>query len=46
MLVIFAGLPATGKSTIARALADRIGGVWLRIDSIEQAIRDSGVVPG
>ena len=45
-LIVLAGLPATGKSTIARALADRTGGIWLRIDSIEQAIRDSGVVPG
>lgn len=45
-LVSLAGLPASGKSTIARSLADRIGGIWLRIDSIEQAIRDSGVVPG
>jgi len=27
-------------------LAREIGAIWLRIDSIEQAIRDSGVVPG
>ena len=46
LLIVLAGLPATGKSTIARALAERTGGIWLRIDSIEQAIRDSGVVPG
>lgn len=45
-LIVLAGLPAAGKSTIARALAERTGGVWLRIDSIEQAIRDSGVVAG
>lgn len=45
-LIVFAGLPGAGKSTIARALAGEIGAVWLRIDSIEQAIRDSGVVPG
>jgi predicted kinase len=46
MLIIFAGLPASGKSTIARALARELGAVWLRIDSIEQAIRESGVVAG
>jgi predicted kinase len=45
-LIVFAGLPGTGKSSIARGLAEEIGAVWLRIDSIEQAIRASGVVPG
>jgi len=45
-LIVFAGLPGSGKSTIARRLAGITGAVWLRIDSIEQAIRDSGVVPG
>jgi predicted kinase len=45
-LIVFAGLPATGKSTIARKLALRISAIWLRADSIEQAIKDSGVVPG
>ncbi len=45
-LIVFAGLPGTGKSTIARALAKEIGAVWLRVDSVEQAMRESGVVPG
>lgn len=45
-LIVFAGLPATGKSSIAREVARKIGAVWLRIDSLEQAIRESGVVPG
>ena len=44
MLIVFAGLPGTGKSTIARALAAELDAVWLRIDSIEQAIRASGAV--
>jgi predicted kinase len=46
MLIVFAGLPGTGKSSIARRLASIAGAVWLRIDSIEQAIRESGAVPG
>ena len=46
MFIVFAGLPCTGKSTIARALAVELGAVWLRIDSLEQAIRESGVVDG
>jgi predicted kinase len=44
MLIIFGGLPATGKTAIAQELARQIGAVYLRIDSIEQGIRDSGVV--
>lgn len=39
MLIIFSGLPGSGKSTIARALARRLRAVYLRIDTIEQAIR-------
>ena len=44
MLIILAGLPGTGKTTIARELARQLGAVHVRIDSIEQAIRESGVV--
>lgn len=40
MLVVFGGLPGTGKTTIARELARQLGAVHLRIDSIEQALRD------
>jgi predicted kinase len=43
-LIIFGGLPGTGKSMIASELARQFDAVYLRIDSIEQAIRDSGVV--
>jgi predicted kinase len=46
MLIIFAGLPGAGKSSVARELAGKLDAVWLRIDSIEQAIRESGVLPG
>ena len=41
MLIIFSGLPGVGKTAIARELARQLGAVHLRIDSIEQAIRDS-----
>jgi predicted kinase len=44
MLIIFGGLPATGKTTIARDLARRLGATYLRIDTIEQALRDSATV--
>jgi predicted kinase len=46
LLIALAGLPGTGKSSIARDLAGALGAVWLRIDSIEQGIRDAGVVAG
>jgi predicted kinase len=39
-LIAFAGLPGTGKSTIARELARQVGAAWLRIDTIETAIAD------
>jgi len=42
-LLILGGLPGTGKTTLARALARELGAVHLRIDSIELAIRESGV---
>src|SRR6185503_20099992 len=43
MLIILGGLPGVGKTTIARELARQLGAVHIRIDSIEQAIRESGV---
>lgn len=43
-LIVFSGLPGVGKSSIARELAREIDAVYLRIDSIEQAVRDSGVI--
>ncbi|MEN0065437.1 MAG: AAA family ATPase [Myxococcota bacterium] len=42
-LYIFAGLPGTGKSTLARRLAQHLGITWLRIDTMEQALRDVGL---
>jgi predicted kinase len=43
MLIIFSGLPGVGKTTVARELAHNIGAVYLRIDSMEQAILASGI---
>ena len=44
MFIIFAGLPGTGKSTIAQNVADHLKSIYLRIDSIEQAVRSSGIL--
>lgn len=43
-LVIFAGLPGVGKTQIARELARQLDAVYLRIDSIEQGLLNSGLV--
>ena len=40
MLLIFGGLPGVGKTAVATGLAREIGAVHLRIDSIEQALRN------
>jgi predicted kinase len=42
MLIVFSGLPGSGKSTIAKQLAARIRAAYLRIDTIEQALLRAG----
>jgi predicted kinase len=43
MLIVLSGLPGVGKTTIARELAATISAVYVRIDSIEQALRADGL---
>jgi predicted kinase len=44
MLIVFGGLPGTGKTTLASSLARERSATYLRIDTIEQALRTSGVL--
>ncbi|MFI0370565.1 AAA family ATPase [Actinomadura sp. 1N219] len=43
VLVVFGGLPGTGKSTLSRAVALRLRATWLRVDAIESAMWRAGV---
>jgi predicted kinase len=43
MLIVFGGLPGVGKTSLARALCKATSAFHVRIDSIEDAIRASGV---
>ncbi|MGI4812206.1 MAG: AAA family ATPase [Janthinobacterium lividum] len=42
MLIVFGGLPGTGKTTVAQMLARKLAAVYLRIDTLEQAFIASG----
>lgn len=42
-LIILSGLPGSGKTTLARCIAQQTGALHLRIDTIEQALLRSGV---
>jgi len=40
VLFIFSGLPGSGKSTMAAKLASSLSAIYLRIDTVEQGLRD------
>ena len=40
VLYIFSGLPGTGKTTLAKEISKILRTVYIRIDTIEQGIRD------
>jgi len=39
-LYIFSGLPGSGKSTLSQLLARHLGAAYVRIDTIEQSLRE------
>lgn len=45
-LALVGGNPGTGKSTIARALAERVGARVISTDDIRRELRESGVLAG
>ena len=46
LLIVFGGLPGTGKTTIARELSRRLRASYVRIDTIEQSLRAAGLAVG
>jgi predicted kinase len=47
LLIVFGGLPGTGKTSIAKELSSRLHSLYLRIDTIEQALlRENGLSGG
>ena len=43
MLIVIGGRPGTGKTTLARGLSRALDAVHLRIDTIEQALRNAAM---
>ena len=44
MLIVFGGRSGTGKTTLAKAVARALSAMYLRIDTIEEAIRSCDVL--
>jgi|EndMetStandDraft_5_1072996.scaffolds.fasta_scaffold273695_1 predicted kinase len=42
ILIVFGGLPATGKTTLSRELTRRLAASYIRVDAIEQSLRAAG----
>lgn len=42
-LYIFSGLPARGKSTLAKNLASTLQAQWLRVDTVEQTLKNQNI---
>ncbi|GAA4020597.1 AAA family ATPase [Deinococcus rubellus] len=42
MLIVFSGLPGTGKSTLARQLARKLKSTYLRLDTLEAVLLSAG----
>lgn len=40
MLIIFGGLPGTGKTTLSKEIAKHFKAVYLRVDTIEQTLKN------
>lgn len=40
MILIFGGLPGTGKTTISKQIAKQLHAVYLRVDTVEQVIKN------
>ncbi len=45
-LILIGGGPGTGKTTLARALADRIGAQVISTDEVRRELQQSGVIAG
>ncbi|MDQ4039377.1 MAG: AAA family ATPase, partial [Actinomycetota bacterium] len=45
MLIVFGGLPGTGKTTLSQGLARRLRASYVRVDAIESALLTAGLVP-
>jgi predicted kinase len=45
VLVVIGGQPGVGKTTLARALAARLGAAHVRVDAFEVALLRQGLVP-